>query len=101
MAIKPLPRPVSYMERDGKTKRSGKIEREVGIGDVVKYGIYRKLLQEVQFDHRKEKYIRLGYYVKNCGAPDADFRWGSQTTFIITKTKFRKLLKDAKKKGII
>ncbi len=101
MAIKPLPRKIRYTERDGTTKVTGIVEKEVWIRDNHEFGSFRKLIQQVRFDHRKRKYVRLGYYVKDRGVADSKYLWGSQFTFILSKTKFRELLKEAKRQGII
>src|SRR2546428_6458396 len=101
MAIRELPRPIKYTERDGKTKVIGTVEKEVWVTDNFEFGTFRKLLQDIRFKHRKESFIRLGYYVKDHRAPNSKFQWGSQTTFILSKRKFKKLLGEARKQGII
>lgn len=101
MGIRRPPKSISYTERDGKTKKKGSVTKEVHIVERHKHGDFWKVLQAVKFDGSNEPYLRLGYYVKDHGAIDAKYIWGSQTAQIIKKKNFLRLLRKARSKKII
>ena len=96
MAIKPLPRKVSYTERDNKTKRKGMVTQVVFVEESYPWGDYRKEAQLIVWKDGG-KAIRLAYYVKNHGAPKRDYHWGSQTTIILRIHSAKKLFREIHK----
>jgi hypothetical protein len=99
MAIAPLPRRVRYKERDGKTKTEGWVIREASLDEEYPFGDFHKLIQLIDFKGKEA--VRLGYYVKDHGAPSSEYKWGSQTTFILHKRDFKELMKRAKTLSIL
>ncbi len=102
MGIRDPPKPIEYTERDGKTKFTGMVVNEERIVEQYKWGDFCKVLQEIKKDGDKiTDYLRLGYYVKDHRAPYTKYRWGSQTGQIIQKKNFSKLIRKAKRRGIL
>ena len=65
---------------------------------------YKKVIQLIRVTHPRVEgkfQIRLGYYLRDAHKRGAKWRWGSQTTFQITKPRFLSLLRKAKASGII
>ena len=103
MAITPLPRNVYNELRKDKKKKFlfGKVIKEVYVDqEGTSQGDYRKMLQLIKRTNGENE-IRLGYYVKDIGKPEKDFHWGSQTTFQLGVRDFKKLLRMARKEGIL
>jgi hypothetical protein len=99
MGKSPLPRGVEYFERDKRTKTKGKVIKEAFFSEEYAFGDFHKVIQLIEFPDGE--WIRLGYYVKDHGAPDEKFAWGSQTTFMLRKIDFETLLGRARSNGII
>ena len=98
MGISPLPRKVEWTERDGKTKFKGKVVDEVYVDEEFDWGDYRKMIQLIETENG-EKIIRFAYYIKNHGAPEKEFAFGSQNTLVLKQENARKLFEEARKKG--
>lgn len=101
MSIRPCPKAVTYTERDGRTVSKGEVSKEVMLDDEYPWGDFKKVLQELRFNGRKGVFIRFGYYVKDHNAPDSEYRWAGQTSAIIQKNKFLRLIEKAKREGIL
>ena len=101
MGIRPLPRNVTWKERDGKTIVEGKVIAEATVDDSYEHGDFRRVLQIIRKKGEDTDTIRIGYYVKDKGASEDKWHWGSQTTFMTSKASFEKLIEKAKKRGII
>lgn len=99
MAITPLPRRVKYKERDGKTETEGWVVKEAYLDEEYPFGDFHKLIQLIDFKGKEA--VRFGYYVKDHGAPESKYKWGSQTTFILHKKNFKELVKRAQAHGIL
>lgn len=82
-SIKPCPKPFSFTNPQTKEKEGGTVLREEVVEcKTVEHRDYYKIAQLLQWDDGRFS-IRLAYYLKPSGAKDTDWRWGSQTTFII------------------
>lgn len=93
MAIKPIPRRVSYIERDKKTRSVGKVVAVASVYESYPFGDYQKEIQLIEWDNGK-KGIRLAYYVKNHGANEKTYHWGSQTTLILQIQNAKRLFQE-------
>ena len=101
MAIKPLPRPASYPGRKSGKYRKGLVLKEVGIPESHPVeGDYWKLIQLIKWDDGEE-FIRFGYYVKDYGASEKHWRYGSQTTLQLPRPLAKKLVRMALERGIL
>ena len=101
MAIKDVPKRAYWTERDGKTRVSATVLDEVRIVEPNEHGDFCRVLQSIQKDGDSESFIRIGYYVKDHNAPDEKYKWGSQTTVMISRDALEELIKKAKHKGIL
>ena len=101
MPIKPLPRASSYPGRKSGKHRKGTVQKEVSVleRDRVE-GDYLKLIQLIKWDDGEE-FVRFGYYVKDYGASEKHWRWGSQTTFQLPRPLAKKLIRMALKEDIL
>jgi len=91
-----------WRERDG-TLTKGRVLREVSVRESFPWGDYRKVVQLIELHmvggkevRRPHRVIRFGYYVKDHRAPTKRYRWGSQTTLIVRKVNFRKLIQEVR-----
>lgn len=96
MSIKPLPRNVRYIERDGKTETKGKVIKVVSVVESFKHGDFQKEAQLIEWNNGSRS-IRFGYYVKDHGAPKNKYQWGSQTTLILSIKNAEGFLRNALK----
>jgi len=101
MGIKQPPKNASWLERDKKTRTKAVVIKQICVDETYDWGDYKKVLQLLKKKDDGTDLIRLGYYVKDKGSSDADYHWGSQTTFIATKRTFEKLIEKAKNDGML
>lgn len=81
----------------------GTVVREVSAKESFPWGDYYKVIQLMELRMvggkkvtRPHHVVRFGYYVKDHRAPAKRYRWGSQTTLIVSRTSFRKLIRKAR-----
>lgn len=96
MSIKPIPRKVKYTERKDGIKTNATIVKEVSEVEPYPWGDFYRVIQLIRKEGEPEDIFRFGYYVKDHGAEDKDYRWGSQTTFMCKRSTLDKLLSKAK-----
>jgi hypothetical protein len=96
MAIKPIPRDVNFTERDDATVSVGKVIKVISVDETFDFGDYRKEAQLIEWEDGS-KSIRFGYYMKDHGAPENQYQWGSQTALILKLENAEKFLYDALK----
>lgn len=101
MAITQIPRDVKWKERKGNIKFKGSVIKEVQETESYPEGDFCRVLQVIRKEGEQEDLIRFGYYVKDQGAPETEYMWGSQTTFISKRSTFDKLMEKAKMKGLL
>lgn len=53
-------------------------------------GDYLKLIQLIRWDDGEE-FVRFGYYVKDHGSDEDGWRWGSQTTMQLSRSRAKEL----------
>ncbi len=100
MGIEPLPRPTSYRRRGSGRLRKGKVVAEVYVDEThPQEGDYRRLIQLIQWADGEE-FVRFCYYVKNRGAGEEHWRYGSQTTMQLRRRHARRLMQKALKSRI-
>lgn len=93
-SIKPCPKPFSFTNPQTKKKECGTVLREEVVErKSTEHRDYHKIAQLLQWENGRFS-IRLAYYLKPSGAKETDYRFGSQTTFIIDLASV-KTLKDA------
>ena len=107
MGIVKTPKDADWEQRDG-TKTEGKVLKQVSVEEQFPWGDYADVIQLIKLRLvggkrlRKPEYvIRFGYYVKDHGASEKKYTWGSQTTLIVRKAKLRRLLSKAEKNGLL
>jgi hypothetical protein len=98
MAIRPLPREVSFIQRDGHTRFEGKVVDEVSCVECFPWGDYKKSFQFIEQEGSGERFVRFFYYVKKHGESDEHYRSGAQATLILKEKNFRKMIEKATKK---
>ncbi len=101
MGIRPVPKKAIWYTPDKKKKMKGTVIKEEWIEEHYPHGDYRKVIQLIKPDEGGEDIIRLGYYLKRKDESDGEYHWGSQTTIMMPKTNFQKLIEKAQKSEII
>jgi hypothetical protein len=82
-SIKPCPKPFSFINPQTKKKEVGIVHRQELVENTSsEHRDYYKVAELLQWKDNGFS-IRLGYYLRPCGAKETDWTWGSQTTFII------------------
>jgi hypothetical protein len=107
LGITTLPRKTQWKERDG-TLTKGRVVREVSVRESFPWGDYYKVVQLMELHmvggkalRRPDQVVRFGYYVKDHGAPKKKYGWGSQTTLIVSKANFRKLIQRVRNTSFV
>jgi outer membrane usher protein FimD/PapC len=100
VGIRPLPRQVNWIERDGKTIKKATVTKEAWVVEEFPWGDFYKVLQEIRSE-KGDKFLRFGYYVKDYNAPEKEYGWGGQTSMAIKKGSLTRLLQRAKKQRIL
>jgi len=94
MSIKPCTKRFHFTNPETKQKERGTVHKE----ELVRYSEseyrdYHTVAQLLKYDD-DGWFIRLGYYLKDHGAKDNGWRWGSQTATIISVESVDKLIKS-------
>ena len=96
--IRDPPKKVVFNYPEG-TRSEGMVIKEVGeLVETKDFGDYYFVVQLIDYDD-EEKCVRFGYYRKKPGGKK--FVWGSQTTFHTEQDTTNRLIKRAKKEGIL
>jgi hypothetical protein len=101
MTVRPVPKKAVWYTPDKKKRMTGTVIKEKWIEEHYPHGDYLKTIQVIKPDDGGEEIIRMGYYLKRKGQPFKKYHWGSQTTIMMPKKNFKKLIEKAQKSEII
>ena len=101
MAVKKLPRPVTFAYPNGNTIK-GWVRAEVAEDEKSDRAgkDYRNVIQRLEMENG-ETWVRFGYYKKDLGQGEKGWQWSSQTTATLSPECAKRLIRQAEENGIL
>jgi hypothetical protein len=97
--VRPVPKSIGYIYPNGHKRRRTIIDR-VKLRSSGKGGHYLMVIEKILWrDQREPTTVRFGYYRRE--RDEKKWRWGSQTTFHLEKSKTERILRLAIAKGFL